>query len=126
MAKRKMKESTGDFLTAAKAAFADKKVPFPELGRTVTIKPLTEKEAAKLRPRYIKDGDTGVADIDQEAFTDSLIAACAFDESGKPLIPAGRESELAALPTSVYQRLASAVMVANGYISDIGGSGGNS
>lgn len=97
------------FLDAARGAFKGETVPFPEFGRTATVRPLSEAAAEDIRVA-VRDAD---GNVDGQKFIERMIVACASDEDDKPL--AATHAELAKALTSIpYQRLVAAVLRVNG------------
>lgn len=104
------------------ALAATDRAQFDALIKQVTIKPLTEREARKVRPMFTVQKQGDEPEIDNDRMIESFMGACIVDAKGKRAIPEGREEEIADLPAYMFQALAVPVLAANGY----GGSEGNS
>lgn len=87
-------------------------------GLTVRVQTLTEREHSRFQASLL-DGKGRVSAAAIEGMKRRLIAACAVDESGSLLWPAGSEDEIGDLPASV----ADAIYTAAAAINKLDGEG---
>lgn len=93
----------GDFLKAAKQSATE---IVTVAGCKVTVRGLSIRELTKATKGKEKD---------PEALTVDLIAACCFDDKGKPLIPIERKDEISDMSPVAFKTLAEAVARVNGF-----------